>query len=95
MPPKNQKKQCSKPNCTGIDCPFPHPPPPKFHDAPLAPKTRNHGADTFKKKQKEMLNEFFALEEHKEAPIVQPSPSAHREPVAAKKKEMRGMSERV
>lgn len=45
MPPKSQKKLCSRKNCSGVDCPFPHAAQTAtFKQEPLAPKTRYHGA---------------------------------------------------
>lgn len=45
MPAKSQKKLCSRKNCSGVDCPFPHAAQTAtFKQEPLAPKTRYHGA---------------------------------------------------
>ncbi len=82
MPPKSQKKQCSKPNCTGVDCPFPHPPPPKFHDAPLAPKTRYHGAEQFRKRNMKTICGFFALENVEKCTDSREHPSEHKTPTS-------------
>lgn len=44
MGPKYQKKSCSIKNCTGQNCPFPHPETPTFKDSPLLPKQKYCGA---------------------------------------------------
>lgn len=53
MPPKSQKKLCSRKNCSGDNCPFPHATQTvKFKHEPLPPKTRYHGASPLQKAEK-------------------------------------------